>query len=375
MSVSPAAEPVAILYQGTNPPVIDGIRKPMKPGGYSDSGADIGCALAERGVRVITPVPTPHPASAFDWIFPDTVDGIEQALSLGARVIWANTILFNGHPLQAFFDRPLLLVGQPPEVVHQYDDKWVTNRMLRASGQPVARSVLVGLLPAPDTIPLDALSEPALAGYGLSFPVMLKPIRGRGSEAVTKVDTLNHLIRLSGDLLSRTVEVDGVTYLKYGSSLMIEEYIDGAEITLTVMPPGDYAMGGAIERRAAHWCLPPIERFNHVDGVAPYNGEVAVVRNSLPVPMNDALAALANACAITAARIGARAPIRVDCRQMPNGQYVMFDVNMKPNMTGAGRPGRDDQDSLSCMAAREIGWSYGDLLLNMLAQAWAPVPA
>jgi hypothetical protein len=51
----------------------------------------------------------------------------------------------------------------------------------------------------------------------------------------------------------------------------------------------------------------------------------------------------------------------------------MFDLNMKPNMTGAGRPGREDQDSLSCMAAREIGWSYGDLLVNMLRQAWAAV--
>jgi len=47
----------------------------------------------------------------------------------------------------------------------------------------------------------------------------------------------------------------------------------------------------------------------------------------------------------------------------------LFDLNMKPNMTGAGRPGRDDQDSLTMIAAREIGWSYEDLLLNMLNNA------
>lgn len=48
----------------------------------------------------------------------------------------------------------------------------------------------------------------------------------------------------------------------------------------------------------------------------------------------------------------------------------LFDLNMKPNMTGAGRPGRDDQDSLSAISARAVGWDYGDLLLRMLDGAW-----
>ena len=43
---------------------------------------------------------------------------------------------------------------------------------------------------------------------------------------------------------------------------------------------------------------------------------------------------------------------------------------MKPNMTGAGRPGRDDQDSLSAIAARGMGWDYADLLMAMLNCAW-----
>lgn len=45
-------------------------------------------------------------------------------------------------------------------------------------------------------------------------------------------------------------------------------------------------------------------------------------------------------------------------------------VNMKPNMMGSGHPGRENQDSLVALAAREIGWSFTDLLLNMLKQAW-----
>jgi hypothetical protein len=49
---------------------------------------------------------------------------------------------------------------------------------------------------------------------------------------------------------------------------------------------------------------------------------------------------------------------------------ALFDANLKPNLTGAGRPGRDDQDSLTMIAARALGWSYGDLVEEILRTAW-----
>lgn len=38
-------------------------------------------------------------------------------------------------------------------------------------------------------------------------------------------------------------------------------------------------------------------------------------------------------------------------------------------MTGPGRPGREDQASLTAMAAIAIGWDYGTLLQKILASA------
>lgn len=38
-------------------------------------------------------------------------------------------------------------------------------------------------------------------------------------------------------------------------------------------------------------------------------------------------------------------------------------------MTGPGRPGREDQASLTAMAAAAIGWDYGTLLQKILASA------
>lgn len=38
-------------------------------------------------------------------------------------------------------------------------------------------------------------------------------------------------------------------------------------------------------------------------------------------------------------------------------------------MTGPGRPGREEQASLTLIAASALGWDYGALLQNVLATA------
>ncbi|CAI2196353.1 1995_t:CDS:1, partial [Funneliformis geosporum] len=67
--------------------VIDGSRKPMKPGGYSDSGADIGYALKSNNIPVITPIDNSCSISNMDWVFPDTEEGINEALAKGTKTL------------------------------------------------------------------------------------------------------------------------------------------------------------------------------------------------------------------------------------------------------------------------------------------------
>lgn len=362
---------IGVLFQATNPPVIDGIRKPMKPTGYLDSAADIAHALRSRGISVVTPVADPDPAIDADWAYPDTIEGIDDAQRAGATILWANTVLFRGHPIETAIHRGAAIVGQRPEAVHEFDDKWHANQLLRSLGCPVARSVLVAADPRPGALALDQLSLEDLIVHGVRPPAIVKPLRGRGSAGVTRVDSLAGLVATARSLLAETVVVDGEVYPTYGNTLMVEEYLPSTEVTVTVMPPGTYRIDGAEHDMKEHWSLPPIERVNHVDGITPYNGVVAVTENSFPVDHpTDAMQSLLEHCAVAAAAVGAVAPIRIDCRARADGEFVLFDLNMKPNMTGAGRPGRDDQDSLSCMAARCIGWSFGDLLENMARQAW-----
>ncbi len=374
MTVEATSGSVAVLYQVVSPPAFDGARKPMKDGGYADSSADIACALRRAGVRVVTPSADPDPARVLDWTFPDSADGIACALAHGADVLWANTVLFGAHPIQAVLDR-FRIVGQDPDAVERFDDKFRTNDLLRAHGLPVAHSVLVCAHTSADTLAVDDITDARLRELGFQCPLVLKPVRGRGSQGVVRTDTVTETIAEATRLLRATVEVDGQTLRTYGDRLILESYLPGTEITYTVLPPGEYRIGGVTRTKPAHWTLPPVKRFNHQRGIAPYSGAVAVVRNSAALAETDpdwpAAAALAEACATAGTLVGAGSPIRIDARASADGAFALFDLNMKPNLTGAGRPGRDDQDSLTALAARAIGWDYPDLLTNLLAQAWS----
>jgi D-alanine-D-alanine ligase-like ATP-grasp enzyme len=346
----PFAEKIAILYQALKPPVIDGARKEAKPGGYSDSGADIGVALASAGCTVVTPVAEPDPTRVFDWVWPDTAEGIAAALAAGATVLWANTVVFAGHPVEAA-SRHAWIVGPDPSAMQAIDDKFATNARLLAAGLPVAPSWLVDG-EAPD---LDA----ALAPFASLLPLVVKPLRGRGNQGVS-------VARDPGQLAAQVAALAASG--RFGAAILLETFLPGEEITITVLPAA--AMGG----EGAAIALPPVRRFDQVADVAPYNGDVPVRLNSLALTPEEcaapAIVAATAACARAATLLAIRATMRIDCRADAQGRFFLFDVNAKPNLTGAGRPGRADEDSLSTIAAAARGWSYADLLVAALRAAW-----
>jgi D-alanine-D-alanine ligase len=358
--------PVAILYQALQPPIIDGTRKPMKPGGYSDSGADIAYSLKSNSIPIVTPVDNPYPSSNMDWVFPDTEEGINTAIAKGAKIIWANTVLFDAHPLN--FTYKVKIIGQFPEAAQKYDNKWVTNNLIRSHELPVPNSILIGYKNQNGIYGLDDLTVEILHKENINFPLVLKPIRGRGSQGVKKVDTMEQLRAHAEELLSSKTN-------EFGDSLILEQYLEGDEITVVIMPPGTYDINFKSTNFDNHWHLPPVKRFNHHNGVVPYSGVVSVIENSellSSVELQDpTYQKVVQDCERAGQIIKSLAPIRIDCRRIAQGKpFYLFDLNMKPNITGPGRPGRDNQDSLVSLSARGIGWTYSDLLKNILRQAW-----
>ena len=79
-------------------------------------------------------------------------------------------------------------------------------------------------------------------------------------------------------------------------------------------------------------------RLNHIDGVAPYSGAVAVTRNSRVVTTEEAAedptyGRIVKECEEVSKLIKTTAPIRTDVRRYsdePGSPFALFDVNMKP---------------------------------------------
>ncbi|HEU4828670.1 MAG TPA: hypothetical protein VFT04_05705 [Gemmatimonadales bacterium] len=363
--------PLAVLHQAIDPPVIDGARKPLKVGGYADSGADIASALRGIGVPVMTPAPLPDPARHEGWTFPDTPEGISEALAQGAQVLWANTVLFAGHPIERISG--VSIVGQRPADVHRFDDKWQTRNFLLEAGLPFPAAILVGV-DGDALLPAGALDDALLDKLRIGPGAIVKPVRGRGSQGVSFAESAARVREVLGTLFSAASPDSDDKLPIYGSRAMVEEFLPGEEITIAVLPPGEYLRHGRLRGEPRHWALPAIRRTGHQAGIAPYSGVVPIVRNSVPLLPDEAkhpdvLAAVA-ACERAAELIGARAAVRIDCRRSRAGQFTLFDVNLKPNLTGPGRPGRENEESLVALAARTAGWSYPELLRELLRGAW-----
>ncbi|WVW79034.1 hypothetical protein I302_100997 [Kwoniella bestiolae CBS 10118] len=339
----------ALLHQRAPVPAVNGVSKPMKPGGYADGCADIAYALRSAGETIITPVSQPDPVKDLDWSFPDTVSGVREAVERGANVLWANTNLHSLHAIVEIQDeliqKGIRLFGQNPLLVEKYDDKEWANRWL-AKQKGLETS-----------FPKSMLYRTGDQGEAGNFPLpaMAKPVRGRGSHGVTKVSTAEELMMALDKLL------------KESDAVLLEEYLDGEEITITVMPPGDYTKD--------YWALPVVYRFDQIDGVMPWNGTVPVTENSRVITPEESDADRAYSdtqakCVLVAQLLEATAPIRIDCRRLSEGgPFVLFDVNVKPNAGGPGRPGRDGQAALTTMSAEAIGWDWPEFAVNLLRTA------
>ncbi|PWW75941.1 glutathione synthetase ATP-binding domain-like protein [Tuber magnatum] len=324
---------------------------PPPPPPTHDASADIAYAvhsLNDPNLRVVTPEPHPNPTADIDWSFPDTQPGILAAIAAGADTIWANTPLFAHHPLTTTSLPPSTkLIANPPKVVDLVDDKAFTNKLLQHHGFSIPKS---WLLEGDSKRSIERLSQLI---YDLPYPVIVKPTRGRGSEGVKLIDGFVSML----DTLDELFETHNV--------VLIEEFLEGEEGTVTVVPDG----------QGKFIALPIVQRFDQVSGLMPWNGHVPVTKNSrvLSVSKEDSWHRSAKTeCEKAVELLKLTSVTRIDIRRKgeDGGKFYLFDVNPKPNLTGAGRPGRDDQDSLCAIAAREFGWEYASLVRKCIETAY-----
>ena len=240
------------------------------------------------------------------------------AVEDGATHLWANTILFGSHPLQTssylkkYQDR-IRVVGQPPLLVEKFDDKQYLNDLLRGQGSFT--------MPEAWSVNSSQDMKSLLTSYNLPYPIVGKPVRGRGSHGVK--------VCYSEDELFHHVK----SLLEESSVVMLEQFLSGEEATYTIMPPSP--------ERPDYWAMPPVTRFNHEGGIAPYNGIIAVTANSKALTSKESAKdarylEAAKECEAVARLLNTTAPIRIDVRRFteaPKSKFALFDINMKPVST------------------------------------------
>ena len=190
-------------------------------------------------------------------------------------------------------------------------------------------------LPVPDGIVLKYNTKISELPEGLHFPLIVKP-NDQGS-------TIGLHIVNKKDELDLALE----DAYKFGSKLIIEEFIPGREITVAILD--DRAL--------------PIVEITPKHGLYDYECKYTGGMSSYEVPakIENALTKHIQEISLEAHRVlGCRGYSRVDLRLTEKGESSILEVNTNPGMTGT---------SLVPKSAKAAGISFNELLEKIIKSA------
>jgi D-alanine-D-alanine ligase len=219
--------------------------------------------------------------------------------------------------------------GARPDACARASDKIAAKRILLAEGLPTPPFVAVSSTAVRD-LGADALLERAAERLGR--PLMVKPSRGGSSLGLRRVDDAEDL---PAALLSA---------LAYDDRVLCERFVDGREVTVTVL------RGEA---------LPPVEAiplddhgYDFEARYTPGATEFAVPAEVGPEPARIAAAACA--------ALDCAAFARVDLLVPPAGPPWILEINVVPGLT---------ETSTAPLAAQAAGMTFEELVAALLEDA------
>ncbi|TAK71989.1 MAG: ATP-grasp domain-containing protein [Gammaproteobacteria bacterium] len=364
---------IAVLYQSEPLPEINGVTKPMKSNGYIDGSADIAFALKHQGFNVCLPSGYPNKYVDEDWVFKDTQSGISDALKRGCNFIWPNTVLHDSHAIYGFNQSLFGFLGQKNYHLKDLDDKVIAYKFLRQCKNFILPHFVVGsysgqidkdkMIVEPDLAILDR----KIKEMRMMFPLVVKPIRGRGSEGVKKVNDLDELITAILYVFNKKFVHNNQELKRFGNAVLVEEYLSGSELTITVLPPGLYRIDGRIQHKGDFWTLMPFYRVGHEHGILPSISTLPPIQNVRAATKNDKFLNVIMQEAVDLARaVKIYSPLRIDCRQDNSGYYRIFDINIKPAITASNRVGDPCKQSIVELASKYSLLNFADLISGII---------
>jgi len=205
-------------------------------------------------------------------------------------------------------------------------DKALTKMLLEQSGLPVPRGMVVALSDRRKSLP-----------KGLAPPLVVKPLSQGSTFGITIVRQARQL--------QKALDAAFV----YGPTALVEEYIDGRELTVGILNDQP---------------LPVVEiipKGGFYDFAAKYTSGDTVYK--APAHLPERTATQLQSLALQAhRRLGCRGATRVDFRLDRQGHPFILELNTVPGMT---------ETSLLPMAAKAAGFSYETMVEAILESALA----
>jgi D-alanine-D-alanine ligase len=226
-------------------------------------------------------------------------------------------------------------VGSPAAACRVAWDKPAAKSVVRSAG--VATPDWVAL-PHSTFRELGAGAVLDLIVARLGLPLMVKPASGGSALGAQKVSRVEDLPAAM------------VSCFAYGDTVMVERYVEGVELALSVIDLGD---GPA--------ALPAVE-IAPQSGVFDYTARYTpgLTEYHSPARIPDDVAARATAMAVEVHReLGLADLSRTDAIVSPDGEVQFLEVNVSPGMT---------ETSMFPMAVEAAGYELGDVLGRLLTR-------
>ncbi len=229
-------------------------------------------------------------------------------------------------------------VGSEPASCRRAFNKAVGGPLIAQAG---LATPLMAALPHDMFRELGARALVTALGERIGFPMIVKPARSGSALGTTRVDA-------ESELPSAMVGA-----YAYGDLAVVEEFIEGTEIAVTVVETDGEAIA-----------LPAVE-IRPNSGIYDYTARYTAgeTRFIVPAALDEPTAAACAEVAVSAHRVlGLRDLSRADIIVRPDGTPVFIESNSAPGMT---------ETSLMPQAVEAAGLNFGLLCAQLVDNAWA----
>jgi D-alanine-D-alanine ligase len=227
-------------------------------------------------------------------------------------------------------------VGSPAAACRLAWDKPAAKSVVRAAGVTTPDWVA---LPHSTFRELGAAAVLDLIVARLGLPLMVKPASGGSSLGVQKVSRVEDLPAAM------------VSCFAYGDTVMVERFVDGVELALSVVD-----LGQGPESLPAVEIVPESGVFDYTSRYTP-----GMTEYHAPARVSDTVAARAAEVALTVHRaLGLSDLSRTDAIVTEDGEVHFLEVNVSPGLT---------ETSMFPMALEAAGHTLGEVLAGLLERA------